>query len=76
MKDHEDKLTTANYYEPVSVYRDVLWTDRFGNPVAVKDLSDEYLFESYTYTSSDVLFREMVYRLFNGRLDARRAYKA
>lgn len=75
MNDHENKLTTTNYHD-VSVYRDTLWTDKFGNPVAVKDLSDEYLFESYTYTSSNVLFREMVYRLFNGRIDARKAYKA
>ena len=71
---NESKLTTANYYEPVN--RDLLWTDKFGNPVAVKDLSDSYLFESYTYTSSDVLFREMVYRLFSGRIDASKAYKA
>ena len=74
MNDHKDKPITANYYEPLN--RDLLWTDKFGNPVPVKDLSDEYLFESYTYTSSNVLFREMVYRLFSGRLDARRAYKA
>ena len=66
-----DTLLSYTPAVPLTTTRNRNWTDRTGNPIQVKDLTDAYLLESYVNTSSDVLLREMVYRLFEEKVNPR-----
>ena len=49
-------------------FRTEMWTTKDGRGIAIKDMEDGHLFNAYKYSQDDLMFREMVLRLFEERM--------
>lgn len=53
-------------------FREDVWRTKNGGSVKIKDMTDEHLFNAYLSTKRGVLFKEMVVRLFDQRVKAKK----
>ena len=49
-------------------FRTDVWTTKDGREIAIKDMDDRHLFNAYRHSQDELLFREMVLRLFENRI--------
>lgn len=49
-------------------FRTEVWTTQDGRQIAIKDMDDNHVFNAYKRSQSNLLFREMVLRLFEERM--------
>jgi hypothetical protein len=49
-------------------FRTEVWTTRHGQEIAIRDMDDRHLFYAYKLSQDELLFREMVLRLFEGKM--------
>lgn len=49
-------------------FRTEVWTTKDGRRLDIKDMDDGHLFNAYKYSQNNLLFREMVLRLFEERM--------
>jgi hypothetical protein len=45
-------------------FRTEIWTTKDGREIAIKDMENKHLFNAYRHSQDNLLFREMVLRLF------------
>jgi len=45
-------------------FRTEVWTTKDGREIPITDMDDKHLFNAYKYSQDNLLFREMVLRLF------------
>ena len=57
----EDREARANF-------RTELWTTKDGRAIPIRDMEDGHLFNAYRHSQKNYLFREMVLRLFEARM--------
>jgi hypothetical protein len=50
-------------------FRTDVWTTKDGREIAIKDMDDRHLFNAYRHSQEELLFREMVLRLFENRIN-------
>jgi len=49
-------------------FRTAVWTTKDGREIAIRDMEDSHVFNAYKYSQNELLFQEMVLRLFEERL--------
>ena len=49
-------------------FRTEVWTTKDGRGIDITDMEDSHLFNAYKYSQNNLLFREMVLRLFEERM--------
>ena len=49
-------------------FRTEVWTTKDGREIAIKDMDDNHLFNAYKYSQDNLMFSEMVLRLFEERM--------
>lgn len=54
--------------EARSNFRCDTWRTKDGRVLLVRDMTDSHLLNAYKYSQSPVLFKEMVFRLFQARV--------
>tara|TARA_R110000868_G_C10473491_1_gene728535 strand:+ start:29 stop:274 length:246 start_codon:yes stop_codon:yes gene_type:complete len=57
----EDKEARKNF-------RTEVWITKDGQEIPFKDMADNHVFNAYRYSQDELLFREMVLRLFETRI--------
>jgi len=70
--DYETKMALAEHEweikEARHTFRTYVWTTKDGREIAIKDMDDRHLFNAYRHSQEELLFREMVLRLFENRI--------
>ena len=66
--DYECKIQLAERKEARHAFRTDVWTTKDGREIAIKDMDDRHLFNAYRHSQEELLFREMVLRLFENRI--------
>jgi hypothetical protein len=71
--DYEAKIQLAEraweIKEARHTFRTDVWTTKDGREIAIKDMDDRHLFNAYRHSQEELLFREMVLRLFENRIN-------
>ena len=49
-------------------FRTEVWTTKDKREIAIKDMENSHLFNAYKHSQDEILFREMVLRLFEDKL--------
>jgi hypothetical protein len=49
-------------------FRTEIWTTKDGREIAIKNMEDSHVLNAYRLSQDDLLFREMVLRLFEQRV--------
>ena len=66
-----DSLIAENAWEDREArrnFRTEVWTTKSGQEIPFKDMLDNHVFNAYRYSQDELLFREMVLRLFETRI--------
>ena len=50
-------------------FRTEVWTTKDGREIPIRDMEDSHVFNAYKYSQDELLFREMVLRLFEKRME-------
>ena len=67
--DYECKIQLAEEIKKARhTFRTDVWTTKDGREIAIKDMDDRHLFNAYRHSQEELLFREMVLRLFENRI--------
>ena len=50
-------------------FRTEVWTTKDGREIPIRNMADSHVFNAYKYSQDELLFREMVLRLFEERME-------